>query len=105
MSDDEDHVLLTLPRGERGEVRLCRSRYQGKTFTKAHLWFPGTDGQLHPGRQVLTFRDGELQDVIDALQKVAAKIGEQHQARPRPSSKANDQPEFDMAKEDAEGLF
>lgn len=74
-TEDSDHTVLTLPRGERGEVRLCRSRYEGRTFTKLHLWYPGSDGQLHPGRQVVTIRDHELEEVIAALSRIRARAG------------------------------
>lgn len=85
MSDDADHVLLTLPRGERGEVRLSRSRYAGRCFTRLHVWYRGADGELHPGRQVVTVRDHELAEVIAALQKIAAKVGD---ASARPEARA-----------------
>jgi hypothetical protein len=75
MSDDAEHVLLTLPRGERGEIRLARSRYEGRVFTKLQLWYPAEDGTLKPGRQVVTIRDHELADVIAALQRIAKRIG------------------------------
>jgi hypothetical protein len=75
MSDDADHVVLTLARGDRGELRLSRSRFEGHTFTKFQIWYPGQDGELHPGRQVVTIRDHELHDVIAALQRIANKIG------------------------------
>ncbi|MDQ2645070.1 MAG: PC4/YdbC family ssDNA-binding protein [Myxococcota bacterium] len=74
--DDADHVVLVLPRGERGEIRLSRSRYQGKTFTKLHLWYPTGDGELRPGRQVVTIRDSEIDRVIDALQRIRSKVGQ-----------------------------
>lgn len=76
MSDD-DHVLLTLPRGDRGEVRLCRSRYEGHVFTRIQLFYPADDGSLRPGRQCITIRDHELGGVIGALEKIAARIGPQ----------------------------
>jgi hypothetical protein len=72
---DDEHVLLTLPRGERGEIRISRSRFKGYTSTKLHLWYPGDDGELRPGRQVVTLRDNELRDVIAVLAKIAGKVG------------------------------
>lgn len=85
MSDDNDHVVLTLPRGERGELRLSRSRYQGHTFTKFHLWYPTENGELRPGRQVVTIRDGELRQVIDALQRIVRKVGDVARATSAPA--------------------
>lgn len=70
MPDDRDVVLLTLPRGDRGELRLCRSQYQGSVFTKLQLWYPTDSGDLKPGRQVVTLRDGELGEVIKILEKI-----------------------------------
>lgn len=86
---DADHVLLTLERGERGEIRITRSRFEGRVFTKLQLWYPGQDGTLRPGRQVITIRDHELADVVEALARIARKLGGQstprgvHGGRPR----------------------
>lgn len=87
MNDDADHVLLTLPRGDRGEIRLSRSRYQGRTFTKAQLWYPTEDGELKPGRQVVTIRDHELGEVAEVLSRIAAKLGPQEQPAPRQNTR------------------
>jgi hypothetical protein len=103
-SDDADHIVLTLPRGERGELRLSRSRYQGSTFTKFHLWYPGKDGELHPGRQVVTIRDGELAGVIEALSKIAGKVAarpthenpRQRRLEPAPPDRSMEDAESDM---------
>lgn len=76
-TDDADHVVLVLPRGERGELRISRSRYRGSTFNKLQLWYPTETGELRPGRQVVTIRDGELGEVIAALQRIARKLGAQ----------------------------
>jgi hypothetical protein len=86
MSDDADHVLLTLERGERGEIRLARSMYQGRAFTKLQLWYPATDRELRPGRQCVTIRDHELGEVIEALQKIARKIGSAGNDQRQPST-------------------
>lgn len=85
MSGDTEHVLATFPRGERGEIRLARCSFKGAVFTKLQLWFPGNDGELHPGRQVVTIRDHELAEVISALQRVSEKLGVR---RPRQSRRA-----------------
>lgn len=90
MSDDAEHTVLTLPRGDRGEVRLSRCRFKGASFTKLQLWYPGTDEELRPGKQVITIRDRELGDVIAALQKIQRKVGSgdnmtTHNAATRPT--------------------
>jgi hypothetical protein len=74
MNDDADHVLLTLARGDRGEIRISRSRYEGHTFTRLQLWYPTGDGELRPGRQCVTIRDHELAEVIGALSRVARHV-------------------------------
>ena len=76
MNDDADFTVLTLPRGDRGEVRLSRCRFKGASFTKFQLWYPGHDEELRPGKQVITIRDRELGDVIAALVKIQRKVGE-----------------------------
>lgn len=87
MSDEEAITLLTLRRGERGEIRLARARYQGRPFTRLQLFYPAETGELRPGRQVVTIRDSELADVIGVLQKIAAKVGtserREHRSGPR----------------------
>jgi hypothetical protein len=91
-ADAVDHVLLTLERGERGErgeLRIMRSRFEGRVFTKLQLFYPAKNGDLRPGRQVITIRDHELAQVVEALGRVARKVGgqpaprRQRDARPR----------------------
>lgn len=84
---DADHVVLTLARGDKGELRISRSSYGGKVFTKLHLWYPAGD-DLRPGRQVVTIRDHELADVIEVLRRIAERVGQgaqQPTARRAPS--------------------
>jgi hypothetical protein len=73
MTDDADHTLLTLQRGERGEYRVARSRFRGSVFTKFQIWHPGDNGELKPGKCV-TIRDHELPEVIAVLQRIQGKI-------------------------------
>lgn len=81
---DAEVVLLILKRGDRGELRISRSRFQGRVFTKAQIWYPTDSGELKPGKQVVTFRDHELAEVIGVLQKIAAKVGAQPARDERP---------------------
>lgn len=76
MNDDREVPLLKLSRGDRGELWIFRALFQGKAFTKVQLRYPGEGGELLPGRQCVTFRDHELNDVIDVLIKVRKKIQE-----------------------------
>jgi hypothetical protein len=89
MSADLDHVVLTLQRGERGELRVSRATFQGsKPFTKLQLWYPEgdePDAELKPGKCV-TLKDHELAQVIRTLIKIdkkqlAEKLGEAPPAR------------------------
>jgi hypothetical protein len=105
MTDAAEHILLTLPRGDRGEVRVSRCRYEAKTFTKLQLWYPLEGGGLAPGRQVITIRDHELPDVIAALSRVARKVSADAQPQKRQAQPAAQVEPFDMAAEDAQGLF
>ena len=89
MSDDADHLLLTLPRGDRGEIRVSRSRYEGHTFTRLQLWYPGEAGALRPGRQCVTIRDHELGDVLRALGKVAQHVQRSGGPAPREATRRN----------------
>jgi hypothetical protein len=88
MADSVDHQLLALPRGDRGELRLFRSQFEGHNFTKLHLYYPAGDGELKPGRQVVTIRDHELADVIGALQRIARRVGEATPQSPQPHPRA-----------------
>ena len=41
---DLDVVVLTLPRGERGELRISRATYKAsEPFTKLQFWYPADD--------------------------------------------------------------
>ena len=71
---DAEHVVLTLRRGERGELRLARYRFKGNVGTKLQFWYPGDDDELKPGKCV-TLRDDELGEVVGALQRIARRVG------------------------------
>jgi hypothetical protein len=73
VTDDVEHVLVTLPRGDRCELRLSRSRFRGKTKTKLHVWARGSEG-LCPTRQVVTIADDELLELKPFIDRIAAKI-------------------------------
>lgn len=85
MADDAEHVLLTLQRGERGELRVARCRFKGSVFTKFQLWYPGENDELKPGKCV-TVKDGEIDDVLAVLAKIAVKIANTKPAQ-RPVTK------------------
>lgn len=110
MSDDAEHVLVELPRGDSDVLRVTRKVYEGKPFTDVRVYFRGTDGKMHPTKKGTSIRDRELPEVLAALTRVATKIGAQPsraplQSRKPPASQRPDTGDFDMAKEDAEGLF
>jgi hypothetical protein len=76
VSTDTEHVVLTLPRGERGELRISRATFKGSApFTKLQLWYPESDdldAALKPGK-VVTIKDHELAQVIVVLIKIDKK--------------------------------
>ncbi len=75
-----DVTLATLVRefrGQRTEVRITRAEYEGRRFTKLHVWESGPHGTF-PTRKIITVRDRELGDVIAALESArAAAVDEQ----------------------------
>ena len=81
MSDAAEHLVHTVPRG-RGELRIYRERYEGRPYTRLQLWYPTDDGELRPGRQCVTIRDHEMDDVLAVLGRVAVRIAEAGDARP-----------------------
>jgi hypothetical protein len=70
----DEPALLVLPRGESTEIRLYRSTYNGKVSTRLHEWYKADDGEMRPGRRIISLRDEELRDVAGALAKVAEAL-------------------------------
>jgi hypothetical protein len=104
MSEDSEDVLATFSRGERGEVRLARCSYRGAVFTKFQLWYPGSDGELHPGRQVVTIRDGELDEVIATLTCLKHEL-DGRRGPPPTQRRGTNRARADLDAEDREDLF
>lgn len=83
MSGDMEHVVVAIPRSDGGELRVLRKTYNGSApFTSIHRYFlDEKSGELRPGKQNVTVRDVDLHDVIQALQRIAAKISAAPRAR------------------------
>jgi hypothetical protein len=75
MSEVDGFIVLELPRGESDVVRVTRKMYEGRPFTDVRVFFRGSDGAMHPTKKGCSVRDHELADVVDALQRIAAKVG------------------------------
>lgn len=76
MADSQDeYVVIEFKRGESDVVRLTRRRYEGKPFCDWRTFFRGQDGEMHPTKKGCSIRDSELPELIEALQKIARKIG------------------------------
>ena len=93
MSQDLEHVVASIPRSDGGELRVVRKTYNGSApFTSIHRWFlDEKSGELRPGKQNVTIRDVDLHDVIQALQRIAAKLNGRA-TRPRPPTRSEADP-------------
>lgn len=73
---DAEHVVLAIPRGEEEELRVVRSMYEGKPYTSLRVWYqPDDSDEWRPTKKGVSVRDRELAQVIDALTKIARKVG------------------------------
>jgi hypothetical protein len=59
--------LLTLPRGEGVELRVCHDSFKGYPYVSLREWERGGGGHMHPTRRGCTVRRGELRQLLDAL--------------------------------------
>ncbi len=72
---DLEHVVIELRRGETEVLRVTRKLYGEKPFTEVRVYFRTDDGALRPTKRGCSIRDRELWNVIDALQRIAGKVG------------------------------
>lgn len=77
MSSDLEHVVAEIPRPDGGALRIVRKTYNGSApFTQlARLFRDEQSGELRFTRSVVTVRDADLPAVVDALQRIARKLG------------------------------
>lgn len=73
-TDNDEHIVLELRRGETDVLRITRRRWEDKPFTDLRVFFKGTDGLMHPTKKGTSIRDRELHEVIGALQRIAGKV-------------------------------
>lgn len=113
---DQEHVVATIDRGEHGAIRIARKTYkESRPYTDVRFAFRKDDGSLQPTAKGVTIRDGELADVIAALQRIAKHIGAtpaqseqrtQPTERHQPTHKTRDAAQRDFADAlDDEDLF
>ncbi|MBE7481157.1 MAG: hypothetical protein HS104_14385 [Polyangiaceae bacterium] len=77
MSGDMEHIVAAIPRPDGGELRVLRRTFRGSApFTQLHRYYLDEEtDELKPGKQCVTLRDDQLGAVIDALGKIARKVG------------------------------
>jgi len=105
--------LGCIPRGEKEEIRLSLDESTGQrgtsTFVNVRVWFRGDDDQMHPGKQGMSIRKGEIHDFGKALRAALdAMNGEAPAPRHPPVASAPPPPRqpprqteaFDMADDD-----
>lgn len=93
----EQRTMVEIPRGEREALRVEYVRAHapdGKEvcWHSVRLFWRGTDGQMHPGRQGVTVRGRELVAVAEALSR-AASGGHAPSAAPASTSAPARRPE------------
>lgn len=72
---DQEHVVATVDRGEHGQIRIARKSWKGSpTYTDVRLYTRGPDGKLYPSTKGVTIRDGELSEVLHALERIQDKV-------------------------------
>jgi hypothetical protein len=97
MAEPQDYVLIELPRGESDVLRITRRSYEGKPYTDIRIFF-NKDGEWLPTKKGLSIRDGELPQVLAALQRVANKLGTQPPAQRTRSTRPTQQRELPGAR-------
>ncbi|MGC4094916.1 MAG: PC4/YdbC family ssDNA-binding protein [Polyangiaceae bacterium] len=99
MSDSEQ-VVATIDRGEHGQLRVARKSFRGSAlYTDLRLYTRGPDGKLYPTQKGVTIRDGELSDVLHALERIQDKaFGATARSGCKPSP-------TDVEELDREGVF
>ncbi|GMV19945.1 MAG: hypothetical protein AMXMBFR56_81690 [Polyangiaceae bacterium] len=97
-TDTTEHVVLSIPRGEEEELRVVRAIYEGRPYTSIRVWYQTDDG-WRPTKKGVSVRDREISQVIDALSKIARKVGSPASAERRAnearSEKLKDVPRAD----------
>jgi hypothetical protein len=66
----DDVLIATVPKNTREEIRISRCRYAGHDLANVRVWYRAEDGTMHPAKQGLAFRLGQLSAIIDGLEKL-----------------------------------
>lgn len=111
--NDPDRVVLILPRGRRGELRISRAAYQGSApFTKLTVWYPDGDADDAPLKRgaTVTIRDHELAQVISVLisidkKRLAGRVGEESFAATTTPAPRAQHRTIRAGADDEQGLF
>lgn len=63
----EGRRLVTIQRGQDGELRLTWDEYEGRPFLSLRLWQRTEDGQAIPTKKGLSIRLRELPELVEGL--------------------------------------
>jgi len=71
-----EEVVTTIKRGDNEELRIGVSEYNSKKFVNLRTWYHVGNNEWRPGKQGLSLRDGEHEEVIKGIMNAATLLKE-----------------------------
>jgi hypothetical protein len=67
-----DHLIATIKKNSREELRIGRSEFKGHDLISIRVWYEAEDGAMRPGKAGLAFRVELLPEISAALSELEA---------------------------------